>query len=270
MTKAEQQLHNICALAESVCALAESVIDEYDRTNPHPENEPAPELTQRVDLLRKSVNHALYQVCSQCSGMGKRQHEPGDEAPWVWICGKCKGSGRLKKGAAALHEIADTLSAALAKPEPERTLTDSELDAIHNYSSAPAPPDTLREAAAGVVSRAEQQYGDIGMTAYHIVPNFLIHRLRTALAKPEPEQDEEESCPDCDDDPAHLPPGTSCHCGTANMEPPQPAPASEVCGECGGKGVKFPAASSFYTGTSSHRCLTCSGTGKASGEGDDA
>lgn len=82
---------------KAICKRAESALAEYDRTHPHPTNEPADELTQRMDLLRREVNRALYDVCPQCSGMGKRQHDPGDEKPWVWICGTCKGKGWIAK-----------------------------------------------------------------------------------------------------------------------------------------------------------------------------
>lgn len=72
---------------------AQSVIDNYDRKFPHLANILADDLTQSIDRLRQIINLSNNSVCQRCGGKGKIQHDPGDEAPWVWTCNICGGKG---------------------------------------------------------------------------------------------------------------------------------------------------------------------------------
>jgi hypothetical protein len=118
----------------------------------------------------------------------------------------------------------------------------------------PAPPDTLREAVDTLLGSAHWRRADPAGTVD--VPVEAMWRLHNAaaLAKPEPERTIDGCtvmvCRHC---------GCEHICADCDGRP-QPAPASEVCGECCGSG------NASYMGVKGPRCPACNGTGKASGK----
>ena len=77
-----------------VMKAAQRVVDWYDRKYKK-DDEPIP----IIDKLRKELAKCTGPVCPDCSGMGKREHDTGDER-WVWVCETCGGSGKEPGGRA--------------------------------------------------------------------------------------------------------------------------------------------------------------------------
>jgi hypothetical protein len=73
----------------------QSLLDEIDADGcGWSTNRPVTDIMYRADQVRAALAKLAGNVCSSCNGMGKIEHEPGDEPAWAWACGKCKGTGQ--------------------------------------------------------------------------------------------------------------------------------------------------------------------------------